>query len=117
MFAPFRSNSEGSISHNAASSYDAALPSFMSATLPNIILFSAKHSVPSMFSAVAVAYASRALFARVHSSSAAVMQRFRVDAVNVPRLIAVSAGWSYELPPLTPTLFIHIVLMYHQVHV
>ena len=50
MFAPFRSNSEGSISHNAASSYDAALPSFMSATLRNIILFSAKHSVPSMFS-------------------------------------------------------------------
>ena len=71
---------------------DDSLTSFMSSALPKVILFSAKHSVPSMFTAVAVAYQSRAVFARVLSSSQMLMQRFRVDAAQVPRLIVVAAG-------------------------
>jgi hypothetical protein len=74
---------------------DDSLAAFMSARQPRVILFSAKHSVPSMFSSAAAAHARDAVFGRVHSSSTAIMLRFGVDPAQVPRLIVVTLERTY----------------------
>ena len=74
---------------------DDSLTAFMSVRQPRVILFTAKHSVPSMFSSAAAAHARDAVFGRVHSSSTAIMLRFGVDPAQVPRLIVVTLERTY----------------------